>query len=335
MHSLSLEKARTILDQFSHARILVIGDMMLDEYIWGKVDRISPEAPVPIVKVLSQSSMPGGAANVMTNLHALGVTVYACAVIGDDAKGHLLLSLLNAGTIHTAGILLDSSRPTIVKTRIIAHHQQVVRVDDELLKPIPEEYIQKMAQYIERHLDTIDAIIIEDYGKGLISPLFLQHIKRYAAIRAIPITVDPKIGHYMDYTDVSTITPNRSEAYDAVGDHSRTLSIEKVGEKLLKEVWKSHNVLITLGEDGMILFERGQDSLFKIPTAARDVFDVSGAGDTVIATYTAALVSGATPRQAAILANSAAGIVVGKLGTASVTREEVLNDLKRLYAEKM
>ena len=310
-----------ILERFRAARLLVVGDLMLDEFVWGKVSRISPEAPVPVVWVSRESAMPGGAANVANNLRALGGQVTVVGVAGDDAGGRRLREELAARGINTRG-LLTVERPTTVKTRVIAHHQQVVRVDRENPEPLPARVTGQLIKTIEGLLGDVDGIIIEDYGKGVITRDLLAAVVPAVRKRNKLATVDPKEEHFELYRGVTALTPNRAEAGAGVGRELATdADVRNAGRELLRRLG-CEGLLITLGEEGMWLFERGGHEA-RIPTVAREVFDVAGAGDTVIAAFTLALASGASMEQAAHLANQAAGIVVGKLGVAVVTPKEL------------
>ncbi|MBI3324559.1 MAG: D-glycero-beta-D-manno-heptose-7-phosphate kinase [Candidatus Omnitrophica bacterium] len=316
-------RLKRLLHEFRKVRVLVIGDLMLDEFLWGKVSRISPEAPVPVVWVQTESMMPGGAANVANNIRALGAQVELAGVIGSDRWGAMLLQELQARQIGTAGVVREPSRPTIVKTRVIAHHQQVVRVDREHKGPMEHSTVEQVVALVKRQLRWVDAIIVEDYGKGVISRALLEQVIPLARSRQKIITVDPKEEHFDLYHGVTSMTPNRAEASGALGRELETEeAILQAGEELLRRL-HSESVLITLGEDGMCLFEKSGRRT-RIPTVAQEVFDVAGAGDTVIATFTLALAAGAPMPQAAQLANLAAGIVVGKLGVASTSPEELL-----------
>lgn len=313
-----------ILRRFRSAKVLVIGDFILDQFVWGKVARISPEAPVPVVQVQRESYMPGGSLNVANNIRTLGGTVYPCGIVGRDLAGRMLLKAMRREGIETGGITYDPSRPTSVKTRIIAHSQQVVRFDREKIEDISKKDSDKLLKFIQQRIPSVDVVIIEDYGKGVIQPQLLKQILKMAKQHKKPVLIDPKEKHFGYYTGATAITPNRKEAFAAVenGKHEKQeLSIQDVGRKLIKKL-NLEAVLMTLGEDGMALFEKN-GAVTKIPTAAREVYDVSGAGDTVIAVFGLALAGGADMKHAAILSNLAAGIVVGKLGTATVSQEEI------------
>lgn len=321
-------KLKSIIHKFHKAKVLVIGDLILDEFIWGKVERISPEAPVPVVLVNSESFMPGGSSNVANNIAALGGNSCIAGIIGDDKNGKTLVEELRKKRVDTAGIVIDSQRPTTLKTRIIAHHQQVVRVDREKSAPIDDNLLEQIMSFIRREIENIDALIIEDYGKGVIIPRFLAEVVPLARKYKKIITVDPKISHFAYYRGVTCITPNEKEAEGGSGIAiENDNDINKAGEKLLKDLFLD-SVLITLGENGMRLFEK-EGKITHIPTVAQEVFDVSGAGDTVIAAFTLALACGATKLEAAHLSNFAAGIVVSKVGTAVVTKEELLERIDK------
>jgi len=322
------EGIKKILSRFDKKKILVVGDLILDQFIWGDVSRISPEAPVPVVWVKRESYMPGGACNVAHNITALGANVALVGIIGKGQTGQFLLSALEKIGVDTTGILQDQSRPTTHKVRVIAHSQQVVRIDRENVEPLAQSVINKILRNIESKIKNADAVIIEDYGKGLITPSLVKKIvemgQRYKKI----ISVDPKKEHFRYYQGVTTITPNKSETEGALGIKIEDdASLKKAGEKLLKKL-NARSALITLGEKGMCLFEKGKSAIH-IPTMARQVYDVSGAGDTVIASYTLAVVSGATLPQAAYIANQASGIVVGKIGTATVTKRELWGEIRK------
>jgi len=310
-----------LVGRFAKTRVLVVGDLMLDEFVWGKVSRISPEAPVPVVWVQSESLMPGGAANVANNIRALGGRVSLIGVVGDDRWGSLLLSDLANRDIETSGVL-KTKRPTTVKTRVIAHHQQVVRVDREEPQPLTASSISRLTEAISRRLKNVDAVVIEDYGKGVITRQLLEVVVPLACAKGKIITVDPKEEHFDLYHRVTALTPNRAEAGRMVGRELETdAAVDRAGEEIVRRL-ECAGVLMTLGEDGMCLFERS-GARTRIPTVAQEVFDVAGAGDTVIAAFTLALASGAGMAQAARIANYAAGIVVGKLGVAVATSEEL------------
>jgi len=315
------------ITDFRHKKVLVVGDLILDEFIWGEVSRISPEAPVPVVLTKHESIMPGGASNVANNLRALGAEVYLAGIIGDDEYGATLRGELDQKGIYTYGVFVDGSRPTTVKTRVVAHHQQVVRIDREKAEPLQEGYVSKIIDFVKGAAREMDGIIIEDYGKGVITPRLLKECVPYARRYDKVISVDPKEEHFRYYRSISVITPNNHEASRAVGFKIKDeKSLRAAGKKLL-EMTGCRIVLITLGENGMAVFQKGK-AMTHIPTVAQEVFDVSGAGDTVIATFTLALCAGADPVRAAFIANCAAGIVVGKVGIAVVSPHELIERVR-------
>jgi D-beta-D-heptose 7-phosphate kinase/D-beta-D-heptose 1-phosphate adenosyltransferase len=323
LKGIQAERLLEVLGHFSQARILVVGDFILDEFIWGNVSRISPEAPVPVVQVKRESFLPGGSLNVANNIRTLGGTVFPCGVVGRDLEGRVLVRAMRRHGIDTGGVILDPARPTTIKTRVIAHSQQVVRVDREKLAPISREDGQKILQFVRKKIKEADVMIVEDYGKGMIEPFLLTPLLELTRKFGKPVLVDPKEKHFQLYKGVTAITPNRAEAYSVFGAsvNGREPELEEVGRGLLKRL-RSQAVLITLGEEGMVLFEKNRPTT-RIPTTAREVFDVSGAGDTVIAVFALGIAAGATLAEAAILSNLAAGIVVGKLGTATVEPDEL------------
>lgn len=335
---------KKIISKFGKRKILVVGDIILDRYIRGTVTRISPEAPVPIVLEKESFFMPGGAANVAQNLSSLGSKVVQVGKIGHDFEGQILKRLLKKKGVDISGVFVDKHVPTITKTRVIAQHQQVVRIDKEKENESGDEATnEKIKHFIQKHFDDFDAVIISDYGKGLITPELVTFLRNLALTKKKVITVDPKVGHFSYYRQVTCITPNLKEAENAIrnikitstspGDlaiHTEKLdSDEKIklaGQELLKYL-DLESLLITLGEQGMQLFEKGKKPVH-IKTKAREVFDVTGAGDAVVSVFTLALTAGANKFQAADLSNLAGGIVVGKIGAVAVTRQELLDALK-------
>jgi D-beta-D-heptose 7-phosphate kinase/D-beta-D-heptose 1-phosphate adenosyltransferase len=318
------------IDKFPSTRILVVGDIVLDHYIWGKVSRISPEAPVPVVNVTQENMLLGGAANVANNIQALGGMVSVCGVIGHDEAGRQLLHLLHKQGILTEGLVVDSSRPTTIKTRVIAHSQQVVRFDRESKERIERDANHRIFDYVSRHIrEGLDAIVLSDYCKGVVTSDLVRDIVRLAKKHKVIVSVDPKISHFGMYSGVTILTPNINEA--SIGSKieiDSEQSLLKAGTLLLKRL-KCDAVLITRGEQGMSLFEHG-GRVTHIPTVAREVFDVTGAGDTVISTLTLGMAAGSTMVDAARLSNVAAGIVVGVVGTATVKPEELKLRIEQL-----
>ncbi|MDX6765683.1 MAG: D-glycero-beta-D-manno-heptose-7-phosphate kinase [Candidatus Methylacidiphilales bacterium] len=303
-------------------RILVVGDVMLDRFVRGKVSRISPEAPVPVVHVTQETAHAGGAANVARNLAGIGVRCTICGLVGRDVAGREIAALLKADGIGTAGLLVEPSIPTIVKTRIFARQQQLVRVDWEERTVLSAGHRQRLHAYLLRAVQSHDAVIIEDYGKGFVTQELVREIFRICQAAGKPVTVDPNVNNPLDYSGATVLKPNRLEAAAAAGRSFETLAEARSSGPVLLRRWKLPHLLVTLGEEGMLLFSKGLPP-YHTPTRAREVFDVSGAGDTVIAFFTAALAAGLDVRLAAETANHAAGVVVSKLGTATVTPEEL------------
>jgi rfaE bifunctional protein kinase chain/domain len=322
MNKLSRERAITITGAFAGKRIVVLGDVMLDEFIWGRVRRISPEAPVPVVEVDRQTLAVGGAGNVASNLVALGASATPIGVLGSDSDAERLRSAFRDVGVNVAGLVVDADRPTTSKTRVIAHSQQVVRADRESRAAINPEIEDRLLNIFRLELESADAVVVSDYGKGLLTPALLSGALTAARQRGLPVCLDPKMRNFVHYQPVTVITPNSQEAAEAAGiaieDEE---SLTEAGRKLLASI-ECRAVLVTRGEEGMTLFNEG--GVTHIPTVAREVYDVTGAGDTVIATLALAIASGASLEEAAVLANHAAGVVVAKVGTASVTREELL-----------
>ncbi len=316
-----------IISGFNKTKILVVGDLILDEFVWGDSSRISPEAPVPVVLVERESLMPGGAANVANNINALGAKAYLVGVIGRDEHGRQLEKILKDKGVDIEGIVSDAQRPTTLKTRVVARHQQVVRIDRERVSPLSEPVNKEILEYIKEKIDEVDGVIIEDYGKGVITPRLLKEIVPLAKKRNKIITVDPKEEHFSYYKGVTAITPNRKEAEAMAGIKAKDeRSLNELGQSFLRRL-KLKAVVITLGEHGMRVFERG-GKITQIPTVAQEVFDVSGAGDTVIAAFTVALGAGAKMIDAVHISNFAGGIVVGKVGVATTSQAELKARIK-------
>jgi D-glycero-beta-D-manno-heptose-7-phosphate kinase len=318
-----------IINGFKDKNILIVGDMILDRYILGKVNRISPEAPVPVVDVTSESYMLGGAANVANNIIALGGNVTVSGVIGKDRPGDVVRELLAEAGIRSDG-LIEDNRPTTVKARVIAQNQQVVRFDREDCRKLDGKPLAEFLEYIRKSLPQFDAVIISDYRKGVVSAPLVKAIVKFARQNKTFVAVDPKVGHFHLYKNVSIITPNIMEASQGSGIEIRDeSSLLRAGRALLAKL-ACKSVLITRGEEGMSLFEREGRSvrITHIPTVAVKVFDVTGAGDTVIAAFTLAHVAGASLHDSAIISNHAAGIVVGEVGAAVTTPERLIRSLK-------
>lgn len=329
-HQLSLDRVRTLVGGFRRARVLVVGDVMLDRFIWGSVNRISPEAPVPVVEFQRESAMPGGAANVVRNLTALGAWAGMIGVVGQDRAGCDLTSLLAAAGSDCAGVIRSKSRTTSIKTRIIAQQQQVVRLDRETRGDADPALTRRLLRAIAAHWDDVDAIVVGDYGKGVVTQPLLDALRAGCRQRGKWLSLDPKPVRRLDLSGLSLVTPNRKEAFELAGmeDPGRATSpladdaLHAVVQRLLDQ-YAPALLLVTLGEQGMLLCQRGQPP-HHIPTVAQEVYDVSGAGDTVIATFTLAVAASASPLEAAILSNHAAGVVVGKVGTAVVSPDELI-----------
>jgi D-glycero-beta-D-manno-heptose-7-phosphate kinase len=319
---------RNFVKKFRGAKILVLGDLILDQYIWGPVSRISPEAPVPIVNVSAETLQLGGAANVSNNIRTLGGRVDLCGVIGADDAGRQFMRVLQRQGIGHDGILTDRDRPTTRKTRIVAHNQQLVRFDVEKCQPISGVLEARISRYIAACIRSADAVIVSDYAKGVITAHLMADLTALADRHHIPVIVDPKVGHIGYYKGVTVLTPNHWEAIQAAGLHGDSeAAILDAGQQIQQRL-SCRAVLITRGERGMSLLEEGGD-VTHIPTVARQVFDVTGAGDTVVATLALALAAGAPMRQAAKLANYAAGLVVGMIGTGTITPTQLEEALTR------
>lgn len=323
-------RVQSLLNAARRCRVLVLGDVMLDQFIWGGVSRISPEAPVPVVDFQRESFMPGGAANVARNLRSLRVATEIFGAVGRDAAARQLAGLLREHQVGCGGLLASTTRHTSIKTRIVAHQQQVVRVDRETRGALDGTLTKRLLAAVAAQLPGADAIIIGDYGKGVVTQPLLDGVKRLCRAHGVWLSLDPKPVHHLDLRGLSLITPNRKETFELAGvaDNTRNsnpladASLLQAADTLMRNLTPAL-LLVTLGELGMLLCQRGEKP-FHIPTVAQEVFDVSGAGDTVIATFTLAIAAGASPVEAAILSNHAAGIVVGKVGTATVTPEELL-----------
>jgi rfaE bifunctional protein kinase chain/domain len=324
------EKLIRFVDEFPKAKVLVLGDIILDEYIWGDVSRISPEAPVPVVDVTQETKMLGGAANVVNNIASLGGRAILCGVVGNDRTGQEIIEKIEALGFPTWGILKSSNRPTTIKSRIVAQSQQVVRFDRENRKPISKEEASKLLSFIAKVKKDIDAVIVSDYDKGVISSEIMSGLKELRRGSRIILAVDPKPNHFEYYREIDVITPNHHEA----ATFCRIPSVDQesmlqAGTFMLTQL-KCRSVLITQGKDGMTLFEEN-DEITHIPTVARKVFDVTGAGDTVISAFCLGLAAGMDFKSAATVSNFAAGIVVGEVGTSTAKAEE----LKQVIRERL
>ncbi len=320
------QKLLEILAKIQNKKILVIGDIMLDKYIWGKVKRISPEAPVQIVNVDRESYVPGGAANVASNITSISANAFMVSIVGNDTAKNILIEELKKRNVNTDGIFIDDSKPTVQKVRVIGHNQQLLRIDYEKDHRINTDVEQKVIAYIEKMMPKIDAIIISDYSKGLVTENVAKHAIEEANKQRKIAVIDPKPKHKKYYANSTIITPNNTEASELTGiSGEEDEEISEMGKTIMAEI--NSNVLITRGERGMTLFEKN-GNITNIPTKAKEVYDVTGAGDTVVAVLTAALCTGANYFESASLANYAAGIVVGKVGTSSVTIDEIKKSIE-------
>ena len=324
MKNVKLTRLKALVPKFKGIKVLVIGDIMADDYIWGNVSRISPEAPIPVVEVTKEESKPGGAANVMLNLAELGAKVYAAGVVGADANAHKLEKDLRKRGISTEAVIEDRKRPTTVKTRVIAHQQQVVRIDREkkivLSDSVKERLIEKAVRLARR----ADAVIFSDYNKGVLIWETVEAVT--AAAKGKIISVDPKPANMKIFRNATLITPNRKEASEGSGIEIRTEEDIRRAAVNLREMLNVKAVLITRGEDGMTLYDGNK--LETIPTVAREVYDVTGAGDTVVSTATLALAAGASFEEAAVLSNFAAGISVREVGVVTVRPQQLIKEIK-------
>jgi len=318
----SSDEINGYIDKFADTNVLVIGDIILDEFLWGDVSRISPEAPVPVVEVNQETKMLGGAANVVNNIYSLGGHVSLCGVIGDDNTGLELLRTMQEMNLNTDGIITEPQRCTSIKSRIVANNQQVVRFDRETQKDLQPETIEKLIDFIKTKKEKLNAIVVEDYGKGVISAPLMKALRDVVLDSNIFIAVDPKEDNFEYYQDVDILTPNQHEAgaFCKVKIVDEKTLIE-VGNKMIEKL-NCQSVLITQGKDGMTLFEKGKDPCH-IPTKAKKVFDVSGAGDTVISTLCLGMSAALDLKTSAFISNFAAGIVCGEVGTSVVKAEDL------------
>lgn len=327
MLNISRKQLLTLKKKFRNKRIAVIGDMMLDSYFKGKVSRISPEAPVPIVEVENEFMRFGGALNVAYNILTLGGIPLPIGIIGDDAEGKLLKKLMREASISCEAIFTDKSRPTTSKTRVIAHSQQVVRIDKESTAPLSKQLEKKIIDYIKQDFSNIDAIILQDYNKGVLTQNLIREVIQKANEENKIVTVDPKFNNFFEYKNVTVFKPNRKETEDALSMKLRNdRDISEAGEKLLHSL-NARYILLTLGEAGIALFEKGKPEK-RVPTKARKVADVSGAGDTVISTITIALAAGVDIYNAAYLANYAGGLVCQEVGIVPINIDDLIKAVK-------
>jgi D-glycero-beta-D-manno-heptose-7-phosphate kinase len=325
-YSIHCDRLNTIVSKFKSASLIVIGDVMIDEYMWGDVRRISPEAPVPVVEIESVTRRLGGAANVVQNLQSIGITPKLISICGKDDNAKLLKSILADINCSSEGLVESSDRPTIIKTRIMARTQQVVRADRELIRDLSVEETDRVWALFEKAFPTVDGVIISDYGKGTVSQPLIEKIIGKCVSNKKFVAIDPKDRHFDLYKGVTVITPNLKEAHAMLGIPYRNCSdedIKQIGWKILDNL-NLHYLLLTLSERGMALFDSQKRTMTHLPTVAQKVFDVTGAGDTVISVFSAAFTCGASPLEAAFISNYAAGLTVAQLGTASVTPDELL-----------
>ncbi|HXM38855.1 MAG TPA: D-glycero-beta-D-manno-heptose-7-phosphate kinase [Gemmatimonadales bacterium] len=315
------DRIEALLGKMAAAKIVVVGDAMLDVYLVGEVDRVSPEAPVPVVTVHASRHALGGAANVAANVAAIGAECRLVAVVGDDTRGESVRAELTDVKLESAYLVVDAGRPTTSKTRVVARGQQMLRIDEEIEDPISARVMEQLSAALERAMRDADALLIEDYNKGTLVPQVIERGMALAKKRGLPVIVDPKFKNFFAYRGATVFKPNRRELELAMGaalDLAHPDALPEALEKLAVD-----NLLLTLGAEGMILVTKDQ-AITRIPTMAREVFDVSGAGDTVTAWVGAALAAGASVREAAHIANFAAGMEVGKAGVATVSPAEVL-----------
>ena len=321
--SFTEDRLKELLQNFRGKKIAVLGDLMLDRYYWGSVQRVSPEAPVPVVEVESESIRLGGAANVARNIQALGGEPVLVGLIGNDHVGQSLLAMLKELNLETRGIVVDSSRPTTIKTRVIAHGQHVVRIDNESKADCPDHLISRLIDAVRYDIRDIDGIVIEDYNKGVATAEVIRQVMAVAVTYGKIVTVDPKFNNFSEYKGVTVFKPNRREVEEVLGGRLKTLDDVVAAGRRLLSMLSAQNVLLTRGEEGMSLFE-ANGGVMHVPTMAENVQDVSGAGDTVIATLTMALAGGAGIREACVLANCAGGVVVASVGIVPIEPPQLM-----------
>lgn len=329
MHSIiGQDRITALLSNTAGKRIAVIGDVMLDQYYWGNVSRISPEAPVPVVEVTSESVRLGGAANVANNIASLGAEPFLIGVIGNDANGEKFSSLMNEAGFPSGGLIRDPSRQTTIKTRIIAQSQHVVRFDRESTSDLDDSVARHLIQVVRDHIGEFDGIILQDYNKGVFRKDVISNVTRLAHDEGTLITVDPKFNNFFEYRDVTVFKPNRRELEQAFGAKFRTSeSFDRYGLELQKKI-NAQSILITRGEQGMTLIEK-DGTVYHVPTRTRSVTDVSGAGDTVIATLTVMLAAGSDTGEASAIANFAGGIVCEEIGIVPIDRDRLIDTVTR------
>lgn len=327
MEHLTPDRAEEILDSSKGRKIAVIGDVMLDRYFWGSVTRISPESPVPVVDVDDETFHLGGAANVANNLHSLGLVPLLCGILGRDNSGEMFRNIAETNSLDTSGLYIDENRPTTVKTRIIGNNQQLIRLDREKRDMIPSAGIDHICNTINSEKE-LAGIIFEDYNKGVINSELIERVNLYAENMGIPVFVDPKFDNFFDFKNVTVFKPNKKEAAQALMQKIENADDVITAGKILLEKLNCKFVLLTLGKDGMMLFEAG-GNISSVPTRARHVADVSGAGDTAIATLAAMFSSGASIGEAAAMANFASGVVCEMPGIVSITPDALINSVRK------
>lgn len=324
------QRLNDIISNFRKIKVAVVGDIMLDDYLIGTVERISPEAPVPVVLIKEEKFVLGGAGNVVNNLATLGVKTYCYGIVGDDNDGDKLLRAMKNLGIETSGVIRSEERPTIVKRRVLGGSQQLLRIDWENTSNINEMLEESIFEKLKENIKEIDAIILSDYNKGVLTPSLSQEVIKLARKYDKIITVDPKPENVLNYIGASSMTPNKKEA-KLCADRYNFSDIDEMGKKIREDI-KLDNLLITKSEEGVSLYN--ENEIINIPTYAKEVFDVTGAGDTVISVYTLAKAAGASWEEAAEIANTAAGIVVGKIGTSVATKEEIIEFYNEIYGRK-
>ncbi len=316
MHTVTGERVEELLNNSAGREIAVIGDLMLDRYFWGTVSRISPEAPVPVIDIENETFHLGGAANVAQNLKSLGIEPLLCGVVGNDNSGKLLIEIAEQSGLQTKGIIPIASRPTTVKTRIIGNNQHIARLDRETRSEVTSDTINQIVDML-KSCHNLAGIIMEDYNKGVITKYLIKEISKFTQEQSIPLFVDPKLSFFFDYQNATVFKPNRKEAQEALGFTLKTdADILRAGKELLLRL-QAENILLTLGDKGMMLFQK-DGTVKSVPTKARHIADVSGAGDTAIATLAAAIAGGASVTEAAALSNIAAGVVCEEPGIVSI-----------------
>ncbi len=328
MKHIDKNRTATILDNAQGKIVAVIGDVMLDRYFWGSVNRISPEAPVPVIDVESETFHLGGAANVAKNLRSLGLEPLLCGIIGDDNSGAMFRQIAESSGINTTGLFVDSGRPTTVKTRIIGNNQQIARIDREVRTPLSNTGLELIKNSLSNQKN-LAGVILEDYNKGTLTTELIEDIITFCNDKDIPVFVDPKSDNFFAYKKVTCFKPNRKEAQQALGYEFDTIdNVKSAGTKLL-ELLQCDSVLITLGSAGMMLFD-ADGTISSVPTKARHISDVSGAGDTAIAVIAATFAGGADIKEAATLSNNAAGLVCEKPGIVTITKDELIESIGSL-----